>query len=204
YIVIARSGYCDSLGSFEPWDLLGVVNIAIPKEDIVILLKERVWFAIFPPLHAYSPYAAGPPGNGCLVHCFPIPPRISYSPITLIARNRHYAPSAPITHSVSFPFFSFVFCPRPQRSDSPTLPCTGNFFSLPLTLSSIIVHQFCPLTLLHVDLQGWGVRAGEPILSGTFVCEYVGEILGEQKANNRLTRFQSHLQRSALCLYALC
>ncbi|PPD84713.1 hypothetical protein GOBAR_DD18349 [Gossypium barbadense] len=37
--------------------------------------------------------------------------------------------------------------------------------------------------------QGLGVRAGEPILSGTFVCEYVGEILGEQKANNRLTRY---------------
>ncbi|TYH40203.1 hypothetical protein ES332_D12G231000v1 [Gossypium tomentosum] len=60
-------------------------------------------------------YAAGPPGNGCLVRCFPIPRRIGYSPITLIARNRHYGPSAPITHSASFPFFSSVFCPRPQR-----------------------------------------------------------------------------------------
>ncbi|TYH45398.1 hypothetical protein ES332_A11G360800v1, partial [Gossypium tomentosum] len=63
----------------------------------------------------FPPYAAGPPGNGCLVRCFPIPRRIGYSPITLIARNRHYGPSAPITHSASFPFFSSVFCPRPQR-----------------------------------------------------------------------------------------
>ncbi|MBA0548996.1 hypothetical protein Golob_020057, partial [Gossypium lobatum] len=60
----------------------------------------------------------------CLVRYFPIPRRIGYSPITFIARNRHYAPSAPITHSASFPFFSSVFCPRPQCSDSPTLPCT--------------------------------------------------------------------------------
>ncbi|KAL1132861.1 hypothetical protein V6Z11_A12G000700 [Gossypium hirsutum] len=64
---------------------------------------------------ASLPQKAGPPGNGCLVRCFPIPRRIGYSPITLIARNRHYGPSAPITHSASFPFFSSVFCPRPQR-----------------------------------------------------------------------------------------
>ncbi|TYG99826.1 hypothetical protein ES288_A10G226800v1 [Gossypium darwinii] len=64
-----------------------------------------------------------------LVRCFLIPRRISYSPITLTAGNRHYAPSAPITHSASFPFFSSVFCPRPQRSDSPTLPCTVGCFS---------------------------------------------------------------------------
>ncbi|TYH69993.1 hypothetical protein ES332_D05G089000v1 [Gossypium tomentosum] len=47
---------------------------------------------------------------------FLIPRRISYSPITLTARNRHYAPSAPITHSASFSFFFSVFCPRPQHS----------------------------------------------------------------------------------------
>ncbi|TYH38167.1 hypothetical protein ES332_D12G091700v1 [Gossypium tomentosum] len=79
-------------------------------------LLQRVWFAVFPPsASVFPPYAAGPPGNGCLVRCFPIPRRIGYSPITLIARNRHYGPSAPITHSASFPFFSSVFCPRPQR-----------------------------------------------------------------------------------------
>ncbi|MFQ6643963.1 hypothetical protein Gotur_017428 [Gossypium turneri] len=77
-------------------------------------------------MHAYSPYAASPPRNGCLVRCFPIPSRIGYSLITLIACNRYYAPSAPITHSASFPFFSSIFYPRPQHSDSPTLPCTGS------------------------------------------------------------------------------
>ncbi|MFQ6631313.1 hypothetical protein Gotur_009597 [Gossypium turneri] len=39
--------------------------------------------------------------------------------------SMYYAPSAPITHFASFPFFSSVFCSRPQHSDSPTLPCTG-------------------------------------------------------------------------------
>ncbi|MBA0699859.1 hypothetical protein Goari_001464, partial [Gossypium aridum] len=69
-------------------------------------------------------------------------PRISYSPITLIARNRYYAPLAPITYSVFFPFCYFIFCPRPQHSYSLAPPCTGHFFSLPLTLSLIIVHRF--------------------------------------------------------------
>ncbi|OMO56824.1 hypothetical protein CCACVL1_26247 [Corchorus capsularis] len=45
----------------------------------------------------------------------------------------------------------------------------------------------CPNRVLQNG--GWGVRAGEPILSGTFVCEYIGEILDEQEANNRLTRY---------------
>ncbi|XP_022775257.1 histone-lysine N-methyltransferase SUVR5-like isoform X2 [Durio zibethinus] len=45
------------------------------------------------------------------------------------------------------------------------------------------------LEVFKTENKGWGVRAGEPILSGTFVCEYVGEILDEQEANNRLTRY---------------
>nr|KJB38988.1 hypothetical protein B456_007G157100 [Gossypium raimondii] len=59
-----------------------------------------------------------------------------------------------------------------------------SLFSLPfsaLVLNAPILPRFLAL--------GWGVRAGEPILSGTFVCEYVWEILGEQEANNRLTRY---------------
>ena len=62
--------------------------------------------------------------------------------------------------------------------------------------------EFCPLTLLHVDLQGWGVRAGEPILSGTFVCEYIGEILDEQEANNRPTRFHFLIFQDPFSPYA--
>lgn len=37
--------------------------------------------------------------------------------------------------------------------------------------------------------QGWTVRAGEAILRGTFVCEYIGEVLEEQEANRRRDRF---------------
>ncbi|MFQ6660052.1 hypothetical protein Gotur_028691 [Gossypium turneri] len=88
-------------------------------------------------MHAYSPYVVGPLRNACLVHCKPIPPRIGYWPITLIARNRHYAPSAPITYSASFHLFYSVFCPHPQHSDSPTLPCTSSCSSHSSPISSL-------------------------------------------------------------------
>lgn len=39
-------------------------------------------------------------------------------------------------------------------------------------------------------LQGWAVRAGEAILRGTFICEYIGEILDENEANKRRNRFK--------------
>jgi hypothetical protein len=39
--------------------------------------------------------------------------------------------------------------------------------------------------ITKITLQGWGVRAGEPIARGTFVCEYVGEVLNDQEANKR-------------------
>ncbi|XP_040952734.1 uncharacterized protein [Gossypium hirsutum] len=86
------------------------------------------------------------------VRCFPIPHRIAYSLITLIARNRHYAPSAPITHSASFPFFSSVFCPRPQRSDSSTLPCTVGCFSFVSrhSSSSLRIDFICQMALRGV------------------------------------------------------
>ncbi|XP_039053346.1 histone-lysine N-methyltransferase SUVR5-like [Hibiscus syriacus] len=45
------------------------------------------------------------------------------------------------------------------------------------------------LEVFKTENKGWGVRAVEPILSGTFVCEYIGEILSEKEANNRLTRY---------------
>lgn len=38
-------------------------------------------------------------------------------------------------------------------------------------------------------IQGWAVRAGEAILRGTFVCEYIGEVLDEEEANRRRYRF---------------
>lgn len=33
--------------------------------------------------------------------------------------------------------------------------------------------------------KGWGVRAAEAISRGTFVCEYVGEVLNDSEANKR-------------------
>ncbi|CAN1164179.1 Histone-lysine N-methyltransferase SUVR5 [Linum perenne] len=41
------------------------------------------------------------------------------------------------------------------------------------------------LEVFKTENKGWAVRAGEPILCGTFICEYIGEILGEDEANKR-------------------
>ncbi|GKU99115.1 hypothetical protein SLEP1_g12009 [Rubroshorea leprosula] len=45
------------------------------------------------------------------------------------------------------------------------------------------------LEVFKTENKGWGVRAGEPILCGTFVCEYIGEILDYQEANKRFSRY---------------
>ncbi|CAM8915669.1 unnamed protein product [Rhodiola kirilowii] len=37
--------------------------------------------------------------------------------------------------------------------------------------------------------KGWAVRAGQPIQRGTFICEYVGEVLKEQEAIKRLDSY---------------
>ncbi|KAG2719951.1 hypothetical protein I3760_02G014500 [Carya illinoinensis] len=45
------------------------------------------------------------------------------------------------------------------------------------------------LEVFKTEEKGWGLRAGEAILRGTFVCEYIGEILDEQEANKRRQRY---------------
>ncbi|KAK8606797.1 hypothetical protein V6N13_052554 [Hibiscus sabdariffa] len=45
------------------------------------------------------------------------------------------------------------------------------------------------LEVFKTENKGWGVRAAEPILSGTFVCEYIGEVLDEQEASSRRIRY---------------
>ncbi|XP_068344381.1 histone-lysine N-methyltransferase SUVR5-like isoform X1 [Pyrus communis] len=45
------------------------------------------------------------------------------------------------------------------------------------------------LEVFKTDKKGWGVRAGEAILRGTFVCEYIGEVLDEHEANERHDRY---------------
>ncbi|MBA0865646.1 hypothetical protein Goshw_014113, partial [Gossypium schwendimanii] len=49
---------------------------------------------------------------------------MSYWPITLIVRNRHYAPSASIRYSASFHLLYSIFCPHHQAFNFPTFPCT--------------------------------------------------------------------------------
>lgn len=41
------------------------------------------------------------------------------------------------------------------------------------------------LEVFTTDKKGWGVRTLEPILSGTFVCEYAGEVIGFEEARSR-------------------
>ncbi|KAM3363600.1 histone-lysine N-methyltransferase SUVR5 isoform X2 [Capsicum galapagoense] len=45
------------------------------------------------------------------------------------------------------------------------------------------------LEIYKTETKGWAVRAREAILRGTFVCEYVGEVLDEKEANKRRNRY---------------
>ena len=38
-------------------------------------------------------------------------------------------------------------------------------------------------------MQGWAIRAAEPIPQGTFICEYVGEVLKTDEAMKNAERF---------------
>ncbi|KAL2905681.1 Histone-lysine N-methyltransferase SUVR5 [Bienertia sinuspersici] len=44
------------------------------------------------------------------------------------------------------------------------------------------------MEVFKTEKKGWAVRACETILRGTFVCEYVGEVLDEQEASRRRKR----------------
>lgn len=46
------------------------------------------------------------------------------------------------------------------------------------------------LEVFKTEKKGWALRAAETILRGTFVCEYVGEVLDEQEANKRRSRYR--------------
>lgn len=45
------------------------------------------------------------------------------------------------------------------------------------------------LEIFKTEKKGWAVRAREPILRGTFVCEYVGEVIDENEATERRNRY---------------
>lgn len=48
------------------------------------------------------------------------------------------------------------------------------------------------LEIFKTEKKGWAVRAGEAIARGTFVCEYVGEVLNDVEANKRGERCDSN------------
>ena len=43
-----------------------------------------------------------------------------------------------------------------------------------------------PAETFYTGSRGWGLRAKEPIKNGTFVVEYVGELIDDQECNRRL------------------
>ncbi|KAK6922779.1 SUVR5, C2H2-type Zinc finger, 3 repeats, partial [Dillenia turbinata] len=45
------------------------------------------------------------------------------------------------------------------------------------------------LEVFKTEKKGWAVRAGEKIPRGTFVCEYIGEVLEKEEANKRYNRY---------------
>uniref|UniRef100_A0A7N0T9G4 Histone-lysine N-methyltransferase SUVR5 n=1 Tax=Kalanchoe fedtschenkoi TaxID=63787 RepID=A0A7N0T9G4_KALFE len=45
------------------------------------------------------------------------------------------------------------------------------------------------LEVFKTKEKGWAVRAGQPIRRGTFICEYVGEVLNEREATKRLSSY---------------
>ncbi|BBN17097.1 protein MpSUVR2 [Marchantia polymorpha subsp. ruderalis] len=45
------------------------------------------------------------------------------------------------------------------------------------------------LEVFKTHYKGWAVRAAQKIIRGTFVCEYIGEVLHDQEANKRGERY---------------
>uniref|UniRef100_A0A8R1I2D9 SET domain-containing protein n=1 Tax=Caenorhabditis japonica TaxID=281687 RepID=A0A8R1I2D9_CAEJA len=46
------------------------------------------------------------------------------------------------------------------------------------------------LKIFETSVKGHGVKAGEPIRAGEFVCEYAGEVLGEEEVERRCEEFK--------------
>uniref|UniRef100_A0A1J3HK95 Histone-lysine N-methyltransferase SUVR5 n=1 Tax=Noccaea caerulescens TaxID=107243 RepID=A0A1J3HK95_NOCCA len=45
------------------------------------------------------------------------------------------------------------------------------------------------LEVFRTESKGWGLRACEHILRGTFVCEFIGEVLDQEEANKRRNQY---------------
>lgn len=71
--------------------------------------------------------------------------------------------------------------------------CGTDFFSLSLVImepNKILKLSISSLSGINAFkfLQGWGLRAGEAILRGTFICEYAGEVIDELEGDERHDR----------------
>ena len=82
-------------------------------------------------------------------------------------------------------------------SNNPILECNDNCSCEAARCDNRLV-QAGPcthLTVLQVEGKGWGVLANRDLHQGEFVCEYAGEVIGEEEARARWRR-QLQLQLS--------
>lgn len=83
-----------------------------------------------------------------------------------------------ITASASFTFFNCLF-PRMSFAEcSPsTCPCTDQCDN-----QRIQRHEWVQcLERFRAEGKGWGIRTKEPLRSGQFIIEYLGEVVSEQE-----------------------
>ena len=79
-------------------------------------------------------------------------------------------------------------------SNNPILECNDNCTCHPGRCDNRVVQAGpCPhLAVLQVEEKGWGVLATRDLSQGQFVCEYAGEVIGEEEARARWSRQLQH------------
>lgn len=56
-------------------------------------------------------------------------------------------------------------------------------------------HQYAPIQVFDTDNKGYGVRAQAPLKKGTFIYEYIGEVIGEDDFRKRMVEYdQAHIK----------
>lgn len=50
-------------------------------------------------------------------------------------------------------------------------------------------HQYAPIQVFDTDNKGYGVRAKESLKKGTFIYEYIGEVIGEEDFRKRMVEY---------------
>ena len=82
-------------------------------------------------------------------------------------------------------------------SNKPILECNDNCDCEAARCDNRLVQAgpCTDLTVLQVEAKGWGVLTTRDLHQGQFVCEYAGEVIGEEEARARWRR-QLQLQLS--------